>query len=160
MTKNEVLTTEIIYEPAQASSSLYQLPDFEMPVPENRGSTVRNLQAFQVDNFTEKILIFFVRSSEHIAMLYFSVLWMMNNTVEQLASKRITRPGVTICLHEMRLSVPWRNNFGRDLNNLPRGQRQLLLTAGDQQISTHSDQDCNKRHRPPVSEPAQTIKQN
>ena len=59
MTKNEVLSTEIVYEPAQASSSLYQLPDFEMPVPENRGSTVRNLQAFQVDNFTEKIMIFF-----------------------------------------------------------------------------------------------------
>ena len=73
-------------------------------------------------------------------MLYFSVLWMMNNTVEQLASKRITRPGVTICLHEMRLSVPWRNNFGRDLNNLPWGQRQLLLTAGGQQISTHRNQ--------------------
>ena len=76
-------------------------------------------------------------------MLYFSVLWMMNNTVEQLASKRITRPGVTICLHEVRLSVPWRNNFGRDLNNLPRRQRQLLLTAGDQQISTHNDQETN-----------------
>ena len=29
-------------------SSLYQLPDFEMPVPENRGSTVRNIHAFQV----------------------------------------------------------------------------------------------------------------
>ena len=93
-------------------------------------------------------------------MLFFSVLWMMNNIVEQLTSKSITRPGVTICLHEMRLSVPWRNNIGRDLNNLPRGQRQLLLTAGDQQISTHSDQDCNKRHRPTVSEPALTIKQN
>ena len=33
---------------ATTQSSLYQLPDFEMPVPENRGSTVRNLQAFQV----------------------------------------------------------------------------------------------------------------
>ena len=143
MTKNEVLSTEIIYEPAQASSSLYQLPDFEMPVPENRGSTVRNLQAFQVDNFTEKILIFFVRSSEHIAMLYISVLWMPNYIVEQLTSKSITRPGVTVGLHEMRLSVPWRNNFGRDLNDLPRGQRQLLLTAGDQQISTPSDQETN-----------------
>ena len=77
-------------------------------------------------------------------MLYFSVLWMMNNIVEQLTSESITRPpGVTIGLPEMRLSVPWRNNFGRDLNDLPRGQRQLLLTAGDQQISTHSDQDCN-----------------
>ena len=94
-------------------------------------------------------------------MLYFSVLWMMNNIVEQLTRKSITRPpGVTIGLHEMRLPVPWRNNFGRDLNDLPRGQRQLLLTAGDQQISTHRDQDCNKRHCPPVSEPAQTIKQN
>ena len=60
-TQREVLSTEIIYEPAQASSSLYQLPDFEMPVPENRGSTVRNLQAFQVGNFTDKIMIFFVR---------------------------------------------------------------------------------------------------
>ena len=29
-------------------SSLYQLPDFEMPAPENRGSTVRNIHAFQV----------------------------------------------------------------------------------------------------------------
>ena len=74
-------------------------------------------------------------------MLYFSVLWMPNNIVEQLTSESITRPpGVTIGLHEMRLPVPWRNNFGRDLNDLPRGQRQLLLTAGDQQISTHRDQ--------------------
>ena len=31
-----------------SSSSLYQLPDFQMPLPENRGATVRNLQAFQV----------------------------------------------------------------------------------------------------------------
>ena len=93
-------------------------------------------------------------------MLYFSVLWMLNNIVEQLTCKSVTRPGVTICLHEMRLPVPWRNNFGRDLNNLPRGQRQLLLTTGDQQISTHSYQDCNKRHCPPVSEPAQRIKHN
>ena len=74
-------------------------------------------------------------------MLYFSVLWMPINIVEQLASKDISRSGVTVSLHEMRLSVPWRNNFGRDLNDLPRGQRQLLLTAGDQQISTHSDQE-------------------
>ena len=73
-------------------------------------------------------------------MLYISVLWMPNYIVEELTSKSITRPGVTIGLHEVRLSVPWRNNFGRDLNNLPRGQRQLLLTAGDQQISTHRDQ--------------------
>ena len=76
-------------------------------------------------------------------MLYFSVLWMLNNIVEELTSKSITRPGVTIGLHEVRLSVPWRNNIGRDLNNLPRGQRQLLLTAGDQQISTHRDQETN-----------------
>ena len=30
-------------------SSLYQLPDFETPIPENRGSTVRNIHAFQVN---------------------------------------------------------------------------------------------------------------
>ena len=43
---------------ATTQSSLYQLPDFEMPVPENRGSTVRNLQAFQVgfDAFNSCIL--------------------------------------------------------------------------------------------------------
>jgi hypothetical protein len=40
--------TELPAGPVQAASSLYQLPDFEMPVAENRGSTVRNLQAFQV----------------------------------------------------------------------------------------------------------------
>ena len=40
--------TELPPASVAATSSLYQLPDFEMPVPENRGSTVRNLQAFQV----------------------------------------------------------------------------------------------------------------
>ena len=140
MTKNEFLSTEIIYQPAQASSSLYQLPDFEMPVPENRGSTVRNLQAFQVGNFTEKIMIYFVSEEEKHSTLLCLILCPLDAIVEQLTNKSITRPGVTISLHEVRLSVPWRNNLGRDLNDLPRGQRQLLLTAGDQQISTHRDQ--------------------
>ena len=40
--------TDLPPPPVTANSSLYQLQDFEMPVPENRGSTVRNLQAFQV----------------------------------------------------------------------------------------------------------------
>ena len=40
--------TELASAGVNTQSSLYQLPDFEMPVPENRGSTVRNLQAFQV----------------------------------------------------------------------------------------------------------------
>jgi hypothetical protein len=40
--------TELSMPAAAASSSLYQLPDFQMPLPENRGTTVRNLQAFQV----------------------------------------------------------------------------------------------------------------
>ena len=75
-------------------------------------------------------------------MLYFSFLWIMNNTVEQLASKRITRPGVTIGLHEMRLSVPWRNNFGRDLNNLPRGQRQLLPATEPTHAQPGGGEDC------------------
>jgi hypothetical protein len=42
--------TELAMPAAVASSSLYQLPDFQMPIPENRGATVRNLQAFQVTN--------------------------------------------------------------------------------------------------------------
>ena len=41
--------TELPPASVAATSSLYQLPDFEMPLPENRGSTVRNLQAFQVN---------------------------------------------------------------------------------------------------------------
>ena len=40
--------TDLAQPAVLANSSLYQLEDFEMPVPENRGSTVRNLQAFQV----------------------------------------------------------------------------------------------------------------
>ncbi len=44
--------TELAMPAAAASSSLYQLPDFQMPLPENRGTTVRNLQAFQVPYLT------------------------------------------------------------------------------------------------------------
>ncbi len=44
--------TELAMPAAAASSSLYQLPDFQMPLPENRGTTVRNLQAFQVRYLT------------------------------------------------------------------------------------------------------------
>lgn len=43
--------TELTTSLPTTQSSLYQLPDFEMPVPENRGSTVRNVHAFQVSFF-------------------------------------------------------------------------------------------------------------
>ena len=42
--------TELPPPTAAVTSSLYQLQGFTSPVPENRGSTVRNIQAFQVRN--------------------------------------------------------------------------------------------------------------
>ena len=91
MTKNEFLSTEIIYQPAQASSSLYQLPDFEMPVPENRGSTVRNLQAFQVKCTGVIQLEKFCSFVDKITFNF-------------------TPLGFTVCLHEMRFSLPGWNH--------------------------------------------------
>ena len=44
--------TELPPPTAAVTSSLYQLPGFTTPVPENRGSTVRNIQAFQVRSLT------------------------------------------------------------------------------------------------------------
>ena len=51
-------------------------------------------------------------------------------------------PGFTVGLHEMRLSVPGWNHPGRHLNDLPRGQCQLLPSPEPAHSQPGRGEDC------------------
>ena len=106
-----------------------------MPVAENRGSTVRNLQAFQVRSISMRL--------DH---------WLSGGLVDWenvlyvivVKHQTFIPPGFTISLHEMRLPVPGWNHPGRHLDHLPRGQRQLLPPPEPAHAQPGRGEDCRE----------------